>query len=74
MATSQCDSEAQRPRGDRNEQVIPTGAEGREIERQGREVERQRADGAEAKARQLAERLRAMGINPDESTAGEREL
>lgn len=33
-------------------QVIPTGAEGREIERQ-------RAD-------QLAERLRAMGIDPDE--------
>lgn len=51
---------------DRSGQVIPTGAEGREIERQEREVERQRADGAEAKARQLAERLRAMGINPDE--------
>jgi len=33
-------------------QVIPTGAEGREIERQ-------RAD-------RLAERLRAMGVNPDE--------
>ena len=46
--------------------VIPTGAEGRELERQGRELERQRADGAEAKAQRLAERLRAMGIDPDE--------
>ena len=43
---------------DRTRQVIPTGAEGREIERQGREIERQRAD-------RLAERLRAMGIDPD---------
>jgi Uma2 family endonuclease len=72
---------------DRNGQVIPTGAEGREIERQGREIERQgreierqgreierqgreierqRADEAEAKARRLAERLQAMGIDPDE--------
>lgn len=38
----------------RNGQVIPTGAE--------------RADGAEAKARRLAERLQAMGINPDVAT------
>ncbi|KAM3095405.1 Uma2 family endonuclease [Phormidesmis sp. 146-35] len=37
---------------DRQGQVIPTGAEGRE-------VERQRAD-------RLADRLRAMGVNPDE--------
>jgi Uma2 family endonuclease len=37
---------------DRNGQVIPTGAEGRELERQ-------RAD-------RLADRLRSMGINPDE--------
>lgn len=37
---------------DRDGQVIPTGAE--------------RADGAEAKAQRLAERLREMGINPDE--------
>ena len=43
---------------DRDGQVISTGAEGREIERQGREAERQRAD-------RLAERLRAMGIDPD---------
>lgn len=44
---------------DRNGQVIPTGAEGQETERQRAETERQRAD-------RLAERLRAMGINPDE--------
>ncbi|MBW4661980.1 MAG: Uma2 family endonuclease [Drouetiella hepatica Uher 2000/2452] len=44
---------------DRQGQVIPTGAEGRE-------TERQRADEAELRARQLAERLREMGINPDE--------
>ncbi|NJR61732.1 MAG: Uma2 family endonuclease [Cyanobacteria bacterium CRU_2_1] len=37
---------------DREGQVIPTGAEGREMERQ-------RAD-------RLADRLRAMGVNPDE--------
>ena len=44
---------------DRDGQVIATGAEGQE-------VERQRADEAELKAKRLAERLRAMGINPDE--------
>ena len=44
---------------DREGQMISTGAEGREIERQGREAERQRAD-------RLAERLQAMGIDPDE--------
>lgn len=43
----------------RDGQVIPTGAEGRDAERQGREVERQWAE-------RLAERLRAMGVNPDE--------
>ncbi len=37
---------------DRDGQVIPTGAE--------------RADGAESKAQRLAERLRTMGVNPDE--------
>lgn len=50
VAASQCDHDGQ---------VIPTGVEGREIERQGREVERQRAE-------RLAERLQEMGINPDE--------
>ena len=38
---------AQRPRGDRNERVIPAGAEGQE-------VERKRADEAELKAKRLA--------------------
>ena len=40
-------------------QVIPTGAEGQEVERRRAEVERQRAD-------RLAEKLRELGINPDE--------
>ncbi len=48
---------------DREGRVIPTGAEGREIERQGREAERQRAD-------RLAERLRALGIDPDAAGDG----
>lgn len=50
---------------DRDGQVIPTGAEGREIERQGREFERQRAESECQRAERLAERLRAMGVNPD---------
>ncbi len=52
--------------------AIPTGAENAEQERQRAEQERQRAEQerqraeqAEAKAAQLAERLRAMGIDPD---------
>lgn len=40
-------------------QVIPTGAEDRDLERQRAETERQRAD-------RLAEQLRSMGINPDQ--------
>ena len=44
---------------DHDGQVIPTGAERAKMERQGREIERQRAE-------RLAERLRAMGVNPDE--------
>jgi Uma2 family endonuclease len=44
---------------DRDGKIIPTGAEGRELERQRAETERQRAD-------RLAEQLRAMGVNPDE--------
>ena len=58
---------------DRDGQVTPTGAEGQIIERQRAEAERQRAEAeqkrAEAerqRAERLAERLRAMGINPDE--------
>ena len=52
--------------------VVPTGAEKAEQERQRAEQERQRAEQerqraerAEAKVAQLAERLRAMGIDPD---------
>ncbi|BAU12664.1 hypothetical protein LEP3755_31950 [Leptolyngbya sp. NIES-3755] len=51
---------------DRTGQVVPTGAELAEIERQRAETERQRAEEAEAKAQRLAERLRSMGIDPDE--------
>lgn len=50
----------------RDGQVIPTGAEGQEVERQGKEIERQRADAESQRADRLAERLREMGINPDE--------
>jgi len=58
---------------DREGEVIPTGAERAEAERQRAEAERQRAEQAETqleaerrRAEQLAERLRALGINPDE--------
>ena len=51
---------------DRDGQVIPTGAEGQAAERQRAETERQRADTERQRAERLAERLRAMGINPDE--------
>jgi Putative restriction endonuclease len=43
----------------REGRVIPTGAEGQASERARAETERQRAE-------RLAERLRAMGVNPDE--------
>jgi Uma2 family endonuclease len=53
--------------------ILPTGAERAEAERQRAEaerqraeVERQRADDAEAKAERLAERLRQMGIDPQD--------
>ena len=65
---------------DQDGQVIPTGAEGQALERQRAEVEqqraeaeqqraeaeRQRADSEQQRAERLAERLRAMGINPDD--------
>jgi len=51
---------------DREGRVIPTGAESAEIERQEKEVERQRAESERQRAERLAERLRAMGVNPDE--------
>ncbi len=51
---------------DRTGQVIPTGAEGLQIERQRTEQERQRSEAQKARADRLAEKLRALGINPDE--------
>ena len=51
---------------DQDGQPIPTGAEAREIERQRADSERQKADSERQRAERLAERLRAMGINPDE--------
>nr|WP_297089109.1 Uma2 family endonuclease [Thermoleptolyngbya sp. C42_A2020_037] len=54
-------------------QVIWTGAEGQnaerqraEAERQRAEAERQRAEAERQRADRLAERLRAMGVDPDE--------
>lgn len=58
---------------DREGRVITTGAERADQEQQRAnqeqqraDQEQQRADQAEVRARQLAERLQAMGINPDE--------
>ncbi len=58
---------------DRQGQVIPTGAEGRELESQRAELESQRAEQESQRAEQehqraerLAARLRDMGVNPDE--------
>jgi Uma2 family endonuclease len=58
---------------DREGRVIPTGAEGREIEQQRteierreKEIERQRANAEQQRAERLAEKLREMGIDPDE--------
>lgn len=50
---------------DREGQVIPTGAEGQEIERQRAEAEGQRANAESRRADRLAERLREMGVDPD---------
>ncbi|MEP0980026.1 hypothetical protein NC980_05640 [Leptolyngbya sp. AS-A5] len=51
---------------DRSGQVIPTGAEGLEIERQRAEIERHQAETEHQRAERLAEQLRALGIDPDE--------
>ncbi|MFN6561490.1 MAG: Uma2 family endonuclease [Nostoc sp. ChiSLP01] len=45
--------------------VLPTGDERAEKERQRAEQERQRAEQAEQRSKLLADRLRAMGIDPD---------
>ena len=61
---------------DREGNVIPTGAELAEAERQRAEAERQRAEEEQrraeaerARAERLAARLRALGIDPDEETS-----
>jgi Uma2 family endonuclease len=51
---------------DRQGTVIPTGAEGQQAERQRADTEQQRADTEQQRAERLAERLRAMGIDPNE--------
>jgi hypothetical protein len=58
---------------DRDGQVIPTGAERAETERQRAETERQRAETERQRAEterqraeRLAERLRQLGLNPDD--------
>ncbi|MEM8605372.1 MAG: Uma2 family endonuclease [Cyanobacteria bacterium P01_H01_bin.121] len=58
---------------DRDGQVIPTGAEGQAMaqqqavtERQRADAEQERADAEQQRAERLAERLRTMGIDPDE--------
>jgi hypothetical protein len=51
---------------DREGQVIPTGAERAETERQRADTEQQRAETERQRAERLAERLRTMGVNPDE--------
>ncbi len=58
---------------DRTGQVLPTGAEGiklereqTELERERTKMERQRTEAEKARADRLAEKLRALGINPDE--------
>jgi hypothetical protein len=47
-------------------QVISTGAEGQEAERQRAETERQRAETERQRAERLAEKLRELGIDPDD--------
>lgn len=51
---------------DREGKVIPTGAERAESEQQRAESERQRAESEQRRADQLAERLRALGIDPEQ--------
>lgn len=51
---------------DRQDCVIPTGAERADAERQRAEQERQRADAERQHADRLAAKLRELGINPDD--------
>jgi hypothetical protein len=45
--------------------VVPTGAERAEVERTRAETEHARAEAERARAERLAERLRALGVDPD---------
>jgi hypothetical protein len=49
-------------------EVIPTGAEATEFERQRAEQERQRAEQSDQLARRLAAQLRSLGIDPEQIT------
>jgi hypothetical protein len=51
---------------DRHGEIIPTGAEGQQAARQQAEIERQRADTERQRAERLAERLRALGVDPED--------
>jgi Putative restriction endonuclease len=51
---------------DRNGQVILTGAEGQEVERERADVERHRADAERYRAEQLEALLRSRGIDPNQ--------
>jgi Uma2 family endonuclease len=46
--------------------VIPTGAEGQALARRQAETERQRAETERQRAERLAEKLRELGVNPDQ--------
>lgn len=47
-------------------QVLPTGAEGKAIEKQRADAAQEKADAEQQKAERLAEKLRQMGVDPDE--------
>ena len=47
-------------------QLLPTGAEGKAIERQRAEAEKQRAEAEKQRADRLAAKLRKLGVEPDE--------
>lgn len=51
---------------DRQAAVLPTGDERAEQEHLEKEQQQQRAEQAERRAQHLAERLKAMGVNPDD--------
>ena len=58
-------AETERQRADMERQRADTESQRAETERQRAETERQRAEAAEARAMQLADHLRSLGIDPD---------